>query len=179
MRSTLLVPVPEAEPATARWWPDWQPPKARGVPAHVTLLIPFVPIELLAVEVLSELRDLFAGFAPFMFTLAVFGRFPNVLYLSPTPSEPFAALSSAVEQMFPDYPPYGDAHSDVAGGYIPHLTVAKSPDPALLDRIVSDLGQQLPIRCHASHVWLMHEQPSGDWSRYAQFPLLAQHLETA
>lgn len=72
----------------------------------MTVLIPFVPFEPLTEEVLGKLRDLFAEFAPVAFTLAEFGRFPDVPYLAPEPSLPFEALSSAVQQAFPDDPPY-------------------------------------------------------------------------
>jgi 2'-5' RNA ligase len=145
----------------------------------VTLLIPFVPPELLSKEVLSRLRGLFAEFAPFAFTLAKIGRFPDVLYLAPEPSLPFDALSTAVQQAFPDYPPYGGTLSRAGTGNSPHLTVAKSPDAALFDRIVSELERHLPIQCSATHVWLMGEDRSGHWSMHTEFPFSAHSPEIA
>jgi len=69
----LLVPVPEAE-ATSRWWELWDPPKERGVPAHVTVLYPFLRERDVTSPVLDGLREAFAGAAPFELRIRQQGR---------------------------------------------------------------------------------------------------------
>ena len=90
------------------------------MPAHITILYPFMPPDEITPAVLAELREFFAQFAAFEFTLPELRRFPKVLYLAPSPAEPFKALTHAVVERYPDYPPYGGGYSEV----IPHLTIA-------------------------------------------------------
>ena len=48
-------------------------------------------------------------------------------YLAPEPPEPFARLTEAIAERWPDYPPYEGIHETV----IPHLTVAYGDDALL------------------------------------------------
>lgn len=43
METAVLLRVPEAEPLVREWRAKGDPSAAHGVPAHVTLLYPFVP----------------------------------------------------------------------------------------------------------------------------------------
>ena len=60
-RTALIVAVPEAEPLVGEWRAkhDWS--AQHGVPAHITLLFPFVPADEVDEQLLGELRDLFAS----------------------------------------------------------------------------------------------------------------------
>jgi len=60
-RSGLIVEVPEAEPAVARWRAQLDPLAAQGVPAHVTVLYPFLPVTEIDGQVRSRLTALFAA----------------------------------------------------------------------------------------------------------------------
>ena len=64
-RSALLVAVPEAEPAVAEHRARLDSSARDGVPAHLTVLYPFLPPASIDRAVLASLRGLFAGFAPF------------------------------------------------------------------------------------------------------------------
>jgi hypothetical protein len=46
----------------------------------------------------------------------------NVLWLAPTPAAVFAALTTAVANAFPGYPPFGGRHEVV----MPHMTVGNA-----------------------------------------------------
>ncbi len=146
IESALIIAVPEAEPLVKalRERFDWS--AAQGVPAHITILYPFIPPDKITPEVLAELREFFAQFAAFEFTLPETRRFPAVLYLAPSPAEPFKALTQAVVERYPDYPPYGGEYAEVT----PHLTIADRLEAAQLDdferEFMQQHGAQLPVK---------------------------------
>ncbi len=156
----MLVPVPEAEPVVGRWRELYDPSAGAGVPAHVTLLYPFVPAEALDSRHVVRLQQLFARFGPFN---CVFERVESfgdqVLYLAPNPAEPFVDLTRQLVRLYPDYPPYGGAYPDV----VPHLTVAHRDERADLELIRREVEAGLPIHCAIENVWLMAEQTGGRW----------------
>jgi 2'-5' RNA ligase len=155
-RTALIVAVPEAEPAVGehRLKHDWS--AARGVPAHITILFPFVESDDVDEDALA---DLFASLPSFEFTLDRVERFDGgIVWLHPEPSELFAQLTAAVWRRWPDYPPYEGAHATV----IPHLTVSETP-------LAFELAE--PIASRATEVTLIEEQPDGRWTTRRRFPL--------
>src|SRR5512139_3920980 len=96
IESALIIAVPEAEPLvkTLRERFDWS--SAAGVPAHITILYPFMPPSEITAKALAELQVFFAQFAAFEFALTELRRFPEYLHLAPSPAEPFKALTYAV-----------------------------------------------------------------------------------
>jgi len=136
------------------------------VPAHVTLVYPFAPLEAVDADVRTGLRELFSPVKPFRFELVEPRRFPSVLYLRPDPGEPFGDLIEALVRRFPEYPPYEGEFAEP----LPHLTVAQSDDEALLGRIESELAPGLPIRARASEAVLMAEGEDGRWRVADTFP---------
>jgi 2'-5' RNA ligase superfamily protein len=144
--TALVVLVPEAQPHVL----------ITHVPAHVTILVPFVPLDELDVE---ELREIVAAQAAFDFVLDRVERFDSgIVWLRPEPSEPFAALTRAVYRRWPDYPPYEGVHETV----IPHLTVSEEP---------VDVDVPLPIPARASEVTLIEEAEPSVWVERLRFPL--------
>ena len=164
--SALVVTVPEAEPLVSDWRAEHDWSARRGVPAHITILYPFVPTEKVDETLLDQLRELFAAEVPISFELARVARFPEVAWLAPEPSQPFSALVELVAARFPDYPPYEGAHDEV----IPHLTVAEG-GPDLQDRVEAAIADHLPISAHASAVAFLFEGDDGLWSEAHRFPL--------
>jgi hypothetical protein len=170
VESALIIAVPEAEPLVKALREKFDPSAAVGVPAHVTILYPFVPPSEITAEVLHELRELFARFSTFEFALTELRRFPEYLHLFPSPAEPFKALTCAVVERYPKYPPYAGAFAEV----IPHLTVAGEIDAAQLDEIEREFlhqhGARLPLKANASEVLLI-ENSSGRWEVRQGFAL--------
>jgi 2'-5' RNA ligase len=156
-RTALIAPVPEAEPAVRaiRLEHDWS--AARGVPAHITILFPFMSPE--AVDE-SALRELFGNFSAFDFSLDRLECFEDGhVWLRPAPAERFAALTAAVWQRWPEWPPYEGAFGEV----IPHLTISETP---------LDLELALPIPARAHEIALIEEdEDSGMWSTRSRFAL--------
>jgi hypothetical protein len=174
IESALIIVVPEAEPLVkaVRERFDWS--AAQGVPAHITIDYPFIPPDKITPEVLADLREFFAQFAAFEFTLPETRRFPAVLYLAPSPAEPFKALTQAVVERYPEYPPYGGEYADVT----PHLTIADQLEAAQLDdferEFIHQHGAQLPVKSKASEVVLI-ENTSGWWKVWQGFRLATRN----
>jgi hypothetical protein len=159
-RTALIVEVPEAEPAVGALRLEHDSSAALGVPAHVTILFPFVAPDDIDDNALEQL---FARFRPFAFTLDRVERFDDgVTWLHPEPSLPFVDLTAAVAQRWPDHPPYEGAFDEP----IPHLTVSETP---------IDVDVQLPIASRAHEVTLIEEQEAtGRWVSRRSYPLSAR-----
>ena len=157
-RTALIVAVPEAENAVGALRLRHDSSAALGVPAHVTILFPFVPREELDEEALAALVSAHESFD---FELSSLETFPgdDATYLAPVPAEPFTELTNAVWRRWPDFPPYEGVHDVV----IPHVTVS---DGGRLD-----VELELPIAAHAHEVTLIEEAENGRWAERRRFAL--------
>ena len=82
--SALVILVPEAEPLVQAYRERFDPSAALGVPAHITLLYPFIEPEKIDSDILGKVTECFRGFAPIAFSLTEVRRFPaETLYLAP------------------------------------------------------------------------------------------------
>jgi len=162
----VLVHVPEAEPVVGEWRLKHTYDAPLGIPAHVTLLFPFLSADELSAEVEERLARVLGAAEPFDVTFARTARFPEVLYLQPEPSEPLSALTRAIAAEWPEHPPYEGAHEVV----IPHLTVAEGDAEELLQRIESDVEPKLPVHKHVSEAQLFAEDEAGRWHEHARLP---------
>ena len=168
--SALILVIPEAEDLVGPYRLQHDPGAALGIPAHITTLYPFLPPEQINASVLDNLTRLFSTQPPIEVRFEGTSRFPGVLYLDPLPPEPLLTLINTVFAAFPDHPPYGGIYPEIK----PHLTVAQSEDPALLDQLeaeIEELGRDaFPITSRVSEISLF-EQHSTGWSPFAHFPL--------
>jgi len=104
--SALLISVPTAEPAVAAHRSRLDSSAAQGVPAHFTVLYPFLPV--VTADALAALSRLFASVSRFGFVVdrtAWFGD--RVLWLGPSDPGPFRALTDRVFAAFPACSPFG------------------------------------------------------------------------
>lgn len=136
-----------------------------GMPAHVTILFPFVEPDRVD-EVEEKLAEIIAGTPAFDLAFSRTARWPEILYLEPEPGEPFVALTRAIEREWPDQPPYGGTHETI----VPHLTVAESGDPALLDRIAAEVEPLLPVETRVREASLFVESHDGQWREHSRLP---------
>jgi hypothetical protein len=173
--TALLLPVPAAEPAVSRHRARLDEAARDGVPAHITVLYPFLPPAGISAPLLVSLGRLFAGFAAFEFTLDRVGWFgEEVVWLGPRDPAPFSALTSAAFTAFPSCPPYGGQHAEV----IPHLTIGHVGGLRALGAAAESVRPSLPIEATAVEVILMAGPrpgtpgtPPGQWRTVAAFPL--------
>jgi len=163
--SGLLVPIPEAEVLIGGLRMRHDPTAPRGVPAHVTVLFPFIPRERIDDAVRSAVRDLLADIAPFDYR---FGRVETVgetnVHLAPEPAGAFLALTEVIFGHWPEFPPYGGVIETV----IPHMTVGDRLGEGEADAVARRAQQALrrhgPIAGRAEAVWLMTEDAGGRWT---------------
>ncbi len=163
--SALIVPVPESEPVVKDLRVRYDPAASAGVPAHITVLYPFLAPAELDDSILAELKALFSGIDSFPFNLSGIGRFPDVIYLTPDPPNPFVRLTAAIATRWPETPPYGGAHDEI----VPHLTVAHTPDVSVAEEVRRTTEPSLPVVCTARRVWLMTSR-DGRWTLRGRFP---------
>jgi len=98
LRSALLVRVPAAEPAVSAHRARLDPSARDGVPAHLTVLYPFLRPTEIGPEVVAELPRLFHGVARFTVILdrvRWFGE--SVVWLGPSDESPFPTLMAGPE----------------------------------------------------------------------------------
>jgi 2'-5' RNA ligase len=169
-QTALVVVIPEAEARVGATRRKYDPQASLGVPAHITVLFPFMQPELVDAEVRRRLKRLFKRCSPFVCHLTAVARFPVTTYLAPAVAAPFIELTQAVVREFPQYLPYGGAHS----GVIPHLTVAdgdaRAADVAERE-LRADLERNGPITAHCGSVRLL-ENSTGQWRAMDEFPLV-------
>ena len=166
--SALIVPIPEAEPAVADLRARLDRSASWGMPAHVTVLYPFLPPEQLSPQVLAAIRLIAAGVPRFYLSLDRLGWFDDrVLWLSPKPAEPFRELTNRLAVRFPAAQPYGGAFPDV----VPHLTVGH--DQPGLPEAAAEVEAHLPIRARVTSLRLItgRPQPGDSWQTLTDFPL--------
>jgi 2'-5' RNA ligase len=164
--TALVVKIPQAEPAFEQLRQEHDPSARDGMPCHLTILYPFV--EVIEASVLDELRATLAGWSAFELELGRLERFAgeeHVLYAAPDPAEPFVAMTGAVCTRF-GLLPYGGVHDEV----LPHMTIAISNDPAVLDGIEPMAAAGLPIRTRVEVVDLAVREPDG-WRMAHSIPL--------
>ena len=150
--SALIVPVPAAELFVDPFRRKLDPSKRQGMPAHITLLYPFAPRTRIDQSTIDVLTDVFKSSNRFDFILSGVSWFDqHVLYMSPDPADPFAGLTTAIHNRFPEYPPYEGAFDTV----IPHLTVAENATRWRMRRAATRLEAAPPICANASEVHLM------------------------
>jgi 2'-5' RNA ligase len=168
-QSCFVVFVPQAESLVSALRTQFDDSARLGVPAHITVLFPFMGPECIDASVLEKCAGIFSTHGRFAFQLSSVGRFPVTTYLEPDPSEPFIALTSALARAFPEFPPYRGEFMTI----IPHLTVAQG-DAAQAEFASSLLKSRLrsegPVFSVCKAVTLI-ENSSGRWRPMHGFPL--------
>jgi hypothetical protein len=137
--TNLVVLVPEADAALAASNRLLPSDKRLTAPAHITLVYPFLPSDLV-VAARAEMENFFAGLRPVSFRLHVgwFGR--EVLILIPVPAEPLIQLTQSVLDRWPEYPYYGGLYDKVE----PHLSLGFGT-AQLLEPIAAAVEPYVPI----------------------------------
>jgi len=167
--TALLVEVPAADAAVGPYRDILDLAAGWGVPAHLTVLYPFVPPAQLDDEVRSVVADIAATVPAFELTLAGIEWFgADLVWLAPDDPEPLRQLTARVVARFPDHQPYGGEITDPT----PHLTVAHLGTLADRRAAAAAVLPRLPIRQRVTEValWAGSPEPAA-WHRCGAFPL--------
>jgi hypothetical protein len=162
--SGVVIEVPEAESLVADWREQHDPAAGSGVPAHITILYPFMPPGEFTQGSLDALHVIAARTAPFSFGLVAVDEFPGLLWLRPDPSYELIALMRQVWAAYPRFPAYGGRYPEPT----PHLTVAVvepgERQEVMRRELESRLRGQLPFECTASALTILGSDAQGRWT---------------
>jgi 2'-5' RNA ligase len=142
-----------------------------GVPAHVTLLFPFVPAFELAAADIERAATVVGAAQAFDVAFREVASFEpgsseeGAVWLAPEPPEPFVRLIDMLVEAFPAYLPYEGLHETV----IPHLTLGnvRVDVPALQ----AAARPHLPLTRRVEAAALLVEDESGRWRIERELPL--------
>lgn len=167
--SAFAVKVPSAEPLVGDLRQRFDATTKLGVPAHITVLVPFMDPRHITPAVLDRAQRALNRVAAFSFSLGRVARFPATAYLAPDPPEPFVAMTRALVDTFPDFQPYEGEHE----GTVPHLTVAHG-DPSEAAAVAAELQGRLDasgaVEADCASVVLI-ENSTGRWKDLHVFRL--------
>lgn len=167
--SAVMVLVPEADRAVGELRDALDPSAGWGVPAHVTVLFPFLPPARIGPAEVERLRAAVAAVPRFHTVFTEVRWFDEYsMWLLPTPEAGFRALTRAVWAEFPQAPPYEGKYPDPQ----PHLTVGHRADPAAMRAAAGVAAGRLPIPVSVTraHLLLGREAP-GAWRVVDELPL--------
>jgi 2'-5' RNA ligase len=167
----VIVPVAAAERVVGRFRRALDHSAVWGVPAHVTVLYPFVPPDRIDAGTIERIGAALAEVRAFSCTFAQVRWFgEDVVWLSPEPDHHFRALTRSVWRRFPDYPPYRGEHPDST----PHLTIGSVARANLesMRRAAVEIQAELPIATRIEHARLVAGSAARDsWRTVAEFTL--------
>lgn len=168
-QTALIVPVPEAEQTVGRFRAILDQSASWGVPAHVTVLYPFLPPGQITDEVCAALGDVVGRVPRFDAVLTHVEWFgDSVLWLAPRPDHPFRELTTAVWRRFPEAPPYAGAYTDI----VPHLTIGHDAGKQVLNHAAEAVSTHLPINAAINVVRLIAGTPQQHpWHTLREFAL--------
>jgi len=138
------------------------------VPAHITVLFPFVTLDELDSACL-ELTDICAAVPPFDVTLDGYGRFSTVVYMKPVHPEPIKALYRRIHTHFPNYPPYGGVFG--SQDITPHLTVGEFITSEECEKAVFPAYEPMTFTVHRLHLIVGVDSEPIPWIAQDVIPL--------
>ncbi|MFD3789128.1 2'-5' RNA ligase family protein [Streptomyces cyaneofuscatus] len=158
--------VPEAEPLVRAWRDRLDPSALAGVPAHVTVLFPFLDVSRIDDGVRAAMVEVVGRHRSFEARFDHCGRFPGVLYLALASDTGFKRLTDAIVERWPEKLPFAGQFDEV----VPHLTVAQGQDEAVVEQADAGLLPGLPVVTRVSAVDLLVHDGTR-WRRRASFPM--------
>lgn len=166
--SALVIVAPELDAVVGKHRRELDEAAGWGVPAHLTVLYPFVAPDQVDNDVLERIRRTVAEVKAFDCTFARTDWFgEEVLWLAPEPVDPFKTLTELLAAGFPDHQPYSGDYDEV----VPHLTIGyrRFGD---LKAAEAEISKELPVRQPITEVaWIVGAQMPGSWRTAATFPL--------
>lgn len=173
-KSAVIVPVPETDDLVASHRRTLSRNVTASIPAHVTVLYPFVPPSRICAGTIDGIEAALAGIAPFDCVFSQVKWFGDeVVWLEPEPDEHFRTLTRAVCERFPAHQPYAGEHPDT----VPHLTVmdSRTGDPEGKRKAAANLATVLPVHARIERVRLVAgDDERGPWRTITEFALSAE-----
>jgi 2'-5' RNA ligase len=168
--TALIAEVPAAEAAVGAHRATLDRAASWGVPAHITLVFPFLPPHTIDDDTLAAIQEIADAKTPFAVTLDRIGWFGDtVVWLAPNPAQPFITLTAALAARFPQAQPYGGEFDET----IPHLTIGHNHPRPTLEAAAAAVTRHLPITTTVTSIRLIAgvREPGDNWHPVADFPL--------
>ena len=168
--TALIAEIPAAEHAVGAHRAALDRAASWGVPAHITLVFPFLPPDAINPAVLATVGEIAAAQPAIDLTMNRIAWFGDtVVWLAPNPARPFIALTEALVARFPQAQPYGGAFDEV----VPHLTIGHDHPRPVLQAAADAVAAHLPIVTPVTSIRLIAgiREPGTSWHRVADFPL--------
>ncbi|MER6198530.1 2'-5' RNA ligase family protein [Streptomyces sp. NPDC001586] len=145
--TAVVIALPDAAPLLDAAWRIDPALVRRGVPAHVSLLYPFVPESALTGEDEKGVRSLAAGFPAAELVLGELVAESGFVAVAVPELQP---LVDAFRAQWPEVRPYGGRFGTRPAA---HVTVAMgADDPTASARVRAAVGSLLPLRARAAAV---------------------------
>jgi len=165
--TALVAPVRAAEPVIGEYRRAHTPSGRAGMPAHVTVLAPFIHASRLDSFDRHTLSDTIGRFRGFDLRLSSFGVFDDIacLWLRPQPAAPFSEITDALRDVYVEV--------EYPTDHVPHVTIGSRLSEKKLEEIKSELAPRLPIRGRVDRVVLYERGADGRWADRYRFRLKA------
>jgi hypothetical protein len=159
--SAIVVELRELDTVIDQYRHALDPSRRWGMPAHLTLLYPFVPPAKVDHAILSDLKSVATRASAFDAEFDDFGWFADrVVWLAPSHPEQFESLILHMMDAFPECRPYGGAFDEV----IPHVTIGEGDEVDLLRAATDAIRPQLPLEVRVTSLSLMAGSTEpGSW----------------
>ena len=166
VETALIIAVAALPPEISALRKRLDPSAVAGVPAHITVLYPFLATEKIGHGDIERLAAVIAQVSAFDYRLTHVRWFGDaVLWLAPDPDEPFRRLTRLIAAAF-GTPPYEGAYDEVT----PHMTVADHADAAVRKEAADIVATYLPVWERADEVRML-QKPGETWCEVHRFPL--------
>jgi 2'-5' RNA ligase len=168
LQTTIMIVAPHevqaiAVPILRRYAPE----TLIRVPAHLTVMYPFVPISQLD-EASTKVHEICAGVSPFEITMRGYDSFPNVAFMNPTNPEPIQELFRRIFAAFPECPPYGGAFGN---DLHPHMTVGEFANAEEQQAAVLPVYESVTFQVKQVHVLYGPINLALPWITHSVIPL--------
>ena len=160
--TTIVGLAPWAEPAVGALRAAHDLHAALGVPAHVTLLGPFLAPRRVTADVVAQVRSLLTACEPVPVVLDVVATFGRAVWLLPRDPAPLVALTERLRAEWPAAPAPSSRH---------HVTVVHDADEATRARAEAALRARLPLAGVLSQATMLELQPGQPVRTVASFGL--------
>lgn len=155
---TALIIAVRLPPALERLRQRGVRDAGQGLPAHVTLLYPFLDPSRIGPDVLTAIHRVTDRVDAFTYRLVGRGTWPGTLYATVEPERPFRSLFEALAAAFPSHPIYRGRFP-----FIPHVTIADDVAGGDDDIAADPAWADLPVRLVARGADLLVREPDR-WS---------------
>lgn len=165
MRSAVILAV-DLPPALEAFRRTHAHDAPLGVPAHLTLLFPWLAAEDLDEGHRGRIARSAAELLPFDYRLATVERWPDTLYAAPLPTAHLTDLANRLAGDWPEWPLYGDGAPFEA-----HVTLGAPCDAAEEEEMFAVAATCLPAPQRASELRVIVEADDGSWHTRWRVPL--------